>query len=106
MDLSPQLCVAESSTKPTGLPPVRLLDLGRNLSFSLAHLFLNGLLGVEGGDESIRVTDRRDAGGLLGRVHLVTAAWPRDRRYQWPPRAHRSSDLATYRPKAAWGPDP
>jgi len=44
MDLSPQLRVAESSTKPTGLPPVRLLDLGRNLSFSLAHLFFNGLL--------------------------------------------------------------
>jgi hypothetical protein len=40
MDLSPQLlCVAESSTKPEGLSSVRLLDLGRNLSFPLAHLW-------------------------------------------------------------------
>ena len=44
MDLSPQLGVAESSTTPTGLPPVRLVDLGRNLSFLLAHLFFNGLV--------------------------------------------------------------
>ena len=44
MDLSLQLCVAESSTKVTTLPPVRRLDLGRNLSFSLLPYFFNGLL--------------------------------------------------------------
>jgi hypothetical protein len=44
MDLLRQLCVAESSTKPTGLPPVRRLDLTQNLSFSPAHHFFNGLL--------------------------------------------------------------
>ncbi len=30
--------------EPAGLPPVRRLDLGRNLSFSLARLFFTGLL--------------------------------------------------------------
>ncbi len=44
MDLSPQLCVAESSTKVTTLLPARRLDLGRNLSFSLLPYFFNGLL--------------------------------------------------------------
>jgi len=49
MDLSPQLCVAESSTKVPTLPPVRRLDLGRNLSFSLLPYFFNGLLAVTPG---------------------------------------------------------
>jgi len=44
MDLSAQLCVAESSTKVPTLPPARRLDLGRDLSFSLLPYSLNGLL--------------------------------------------------------------
>jgi hypothetical protein len=44
MDLSTQLYVAQSSTKVPTLPPVRRLDLGRDLSFSLLPYFLNGLL--------------------------------------------------------------
>jgi len=44
MDFSPQLGVAESSTKPTGVPPVRLLDLARNPSLSRRRLFYNELL--------------------------------------------------------------
>ncbi len=60
-----QGCVAKSSTKVTTLPPVSRLALTLKSSFSLAHLFFNGLLRL--GPESRLAALLREAwsGGVV-----------------------------------------